>query len=57
MSDQVMASAARAKYSQNPDRMRMLRLTAPAKLLHLMKIRGKDSKFPRFQHLEDIRDA
>ena len=56
LSQQVMASAARAKYAQNPDRLHMLRATAPAQLLHLVTARGKPSTLVRFHHLEEIRD-
>jgi hypothetical protein len=57
LSGAVMASAAKAKYAQDEDRMHMLRATAPAQLIHMVKQRGKLSSFVHFKHLEDIRDA
>ena len=56
LSSAVMASAAKAKYAQDEDRMHMLRATAPAQLIHMVKQRGKLSSFVHFKHLEDIRD-
>jgi len=56
LSWKVMASAARAKYAQNPDRLRVLKLTGNAKLMHLVTQRGKPSELVEFKHLEDIRE-
>jgi hypothetical protein len=56
LSWKVMASAARAKYAQNPDRLRVLKLTGKAKLMHLVTQRGKPSTLVEFKHLEDIRE-
>jgi len=55
LSWKVMASAAEAKYMQNPERMRMLKATAPAELFHLTTQRGKKSDIVPFKHLEYIR--
>ena len=55
LSWKVMASAAEAKYIQNPERMRMLKATAPAELFHLTTQRGKKSDIVPFKHLEYIR--
>lgn len=55
LSWKVMASAAEAKYIQNPERMRMLKSTAPAELFHLTTQRGKKSDIVPFKHLEYIR--
>ena len=55
LSWKVMASAAEAKYTQNPERMRMLKATAPAELFHLTTQRGKKSDIVPFKHLEYIR--
>ena len=55
LSWKVMASAAEAKYTQNPERMRMLKATAPAVLFHLTTQRGKKSDIVPFKHLEYIR--
>jgi hypothetical protein len=55
LSWKVMASAAEAKYTQNPERMRMLKATAPAELFHLETQRGKKSDIVPFTHLEYIR--
>ncbi len=52
----VMADAAKAKYTQNPERMRMLKATIPAKLVHLQTIRGQKSRLVPFTHLEEIRE-
>jgi len=54
LSWKVMASAAEAKYMQHPERMRMLKATAPAELFHLTTQRGKSDLVP-FTHLEYIR--
>jgi predicted NAD-dependent protein-ADP-ribosyltransferase YbiA (DUF1768 family) len=56
LSWKVMASAARAKYSQNPDRLRVLKLTGNAKLMHMVTQRGKPSELVEFKHLEEIRE-
>ena len=56
LSWKVMASAARAKYSQNPDRLRVLKLTGNAKLMHMVTQRGKPSELVQFKHLEEIRE-
>lgn len=56
LSWKVMASAARAKYSQNPDSLRVLKLTGNAKLMHLVTQRGKPSELVEFKHLEEIRE-
>jgi len=55
LSWKVMASASEAKYTQNPERMRMLKATAPAELFHLTTQRGKKSDIVPFKHLEYIR--
>jgi hypothetical protein len=55
LSWKVMASAAEAKYTQNPEKMRMLKATAPAELFHLTTQRGKKSDLVPFKHLEYIR--
>jgi predicted NAD-dependent protein-ADP-ribosyltransferase YbiA (DUF1768 family)/DNA-directed RNA polymerase subunit E'/Rpb7 len=55
LSWKVMASAARAKYTQNPDRLRILKLTGNAKLMHMVTQRGKPSNLVEFKHLEEIR--
>jgi len=55
LSLKVMESAAEAKYTQNPERMRMLKATAPAELFHLETQRGKKSDIVPFKHLEYIR--
>lgn len=55
LSWKVMASAAEAKYMQHPERMRMLKATAPAELFHLTTQRGKKSDLVPFTHLEYIR--
>jgi predicted NAD-dependent protein-ADP-ribosyltransferase YbiA (DUF1768 family) len=52
----VMKSAAKAKYEQNPESMRMLKATFPAKLFHSQVNRGKKSELIHFKHLEDIRN-
>jgi len=52
----VMADAAKAKYTQNPERMRMLKATIPAKLVHLQTMRGQKSQLVPFTHLEEIRE-
>jgi len=57
LSDAVMASAAQAKYEQNPESMAVLRATAPAQLFHLMTQRGQASSLVHFAHLERIRDT
>ena len=53
----VMASVARAKYLQHPDSVasRVLKATRNARLLHLMRQRGKPSQFIPFEHLAQIR--
>ena len=56
LSWKVMASAARAKYAQNPDRLRVLKLTGNAKLMHMVTQRGKPSELVHFKHLEEIRE-
>ena len=56
LSWKVMSSAARAKYSQNPDSLRVLKMTGNAKLMHLVTQRGKPSELVEFKHLEDIRE-
>jgi len=56
LSWKVMASAARAKYSENPDRLRVLKLTGNAKLMHMVTQRGKPSELVEFKHLEEIRE-
>jgi len=56
LSRKVMESAARAKYSQNPERLRVLKMTGKAKLMHLVTQRGKPSELVEFKHLEDIRE-
>jgi hypothetical protein len=55
LSWKVMASSAEAKYMQNPEKMRMLKATAPAELFHLVTQRGKKSELVPFKHLEYIR--
>jgi hypothetical protein len=55
LSWKVMASSAEAKYVQNPEKMRMLKATAPAELFHLVTQRGKKSEIVPFKHLEYIR--
>jgi len=55
LSWKVMASAAKAKYTQNPEKMRMLKATLPAKLCHLETQRGQKTEIVPFQHLEYIR--
>lgn len=55
LSWKVMASAAEAKYTQNPEKMRMLKATAPAKLYHFVTNRGQKSEIVPFKHLEYIR--
>ena len=55
LSWKVMASAAEAKYLQHPEKMRMLKATAPAELFHLTTQRGKKSDIVPFKHLEYIR--
>jgi hypothetical protein len=56
LSMKVMESAARAKYEQNPDRLRVLKFTGNAKLMHLVTQRGKPSELLEFKHLEKIRE-
>ena len=56
LSWKVMASAAREKYIQNPDRLRVLKLTGNAKLMHMVTQRGKPSELVEFKHLEEIRE-
>lgn len=56
MKDDVMERATVAKYAQCPEKLRILKLTDGATLLHLMKVRGKPSNLVRFEHLERIRD-
>ena len=56
LSWKVMESAARAKYAQNPDRLRVLKLTGNAKLMHMVTQRGKPSQLIEFKHLEAIRE-
>jgi len=55
LSWKVMSSAAEAKYTQNPEKMRMLKSTAPAELFHLETQRGKKAEIVPFKHLEYIR--
>ena len=55
LSWKVMSSSAEAKYMQNPEKMRMLKATAPAELFHLVTQRGKKSELVPFKHLEYIR--
>ena len=57
LSRKVMESAAKAKYAQNPESMKVLQATAPATLMHLVVQRGKPSILDHFKHLEDIRDC
>jgi hypothetical protein len=56
LSWKVMESATRAKYEQNPDRLRVLKFTGNAKLIHLVTQRGKPSELVEFKHLEKIRE-
>ena len=53
MSDAVMEDIAHAKYSQNPDRLKMLKATQQAELWHHVS----RSKPIRFIHLEKIRET
>jgi len=55
LSDQVMADIAKAKYAQHKESARILDLTNHAKLMHLVKSRGKASELKHFIHLEEIR--
>jgi hypothetical protein len=55
LSWKIMASASEAKYMQNPEKMRMLKATAPAELFHLVTQRGKKTEIVPFKHLEYIR--
>jgi predicted NAD-dependent protein-ADP-ribosyltransferase YbiA (DUF1768 family) len=55
ISDNVMADIAKAKYSQNKEHLRILDLTNHAKLIHVVKSRGKPSELKHFVHLEEIR--
>jgi DNA-directed RNA polymerase subunit E'/Rpb7/predicted NAD-dependent protein-ADP-ribosyltransferase YbiA (DUF1768 family) len=55
ISDQVMADIAKAKYTQNKEHLRVLDLTNDAKLVHIVKSRGKPSELKHFVHLEEIR--
>ena len=56
-SQMVMASAAYAKYRQNPDSLatKVLLATGSAELWHLEKHRGRPSTLVHFTHLETIR--
>jgi hypothetical protein len=56
MREDVMERAAKTKYDQCPEKLRILKLTDGAELFHLMTERGKQSKLVRFEHLERIRD-
>jgi predicted NAD-dependent protein-ADP-ribosyltransferase YbiA (DUF1768 family) len=58
MNWEIMASAAEAKYTQNPDSIpsQVLKATGNAELIHLATARGKPSELIRFPHLEAIRD-
>ena len=51
----VMERAARQKFAQSPDKLRILKLTEGAKLVHLMTARGQKSTLDHFEHLERIR--
>jgi len=55
ISDHVMTDIAKAKYAQNKDHARILELTNNAKLVHVVKSRGKPSELKHFVHLEEIR--
>lgn len=57
MNWEVMASAAEAKYTRNPDSIpsQVLKATGDAELIHLATARGKPSELIRFPHLETIR--
>jgi len=55
ISDNVMADIAKAKYAQNKEASRILDLTNNAKLIHVVKSRGKPSELKHFIHLEEIR--
>jgi len=55
LSWKVMSSAAESKYTQNPEKMRMLKATVPAELFHLETQRGKKAEIVPFKHLEYIR--
>lgn len=55
ISDNVMADIAKAKYAQNKEHTRILELTHNAKLVHVVKSRGKPSVLKHFVHLEEIR--
>ena len=55
LSWKVMSTAAEAKYTQNPEKMRMLKATSPAELFHLETQRGKKAEIVPFKHLEYIR--
>lgn len=55
----IMASAASAKYKQNPQSIaaQVLKATCRAELWHLSTSRGSPSSLVRFEHLELIRDS
>jgi len=55
--DEIMASAARAKYTQHPNSLaaQALRATGRAELLHAMRCRGAPTRMVRFAHLELLR--
>jgi hypothetical protein len=55
----TMASAAEAKFAQNPDSnaARVLKATGSAELFHLVTKRGSASELVRFTHLEKIRES
>jgi hypothetical protein len=59
VSSEVMASASKAKYSQNPDGVaaQILKATGEAELFHLVTQRGAASMLVRFTHLEEIRST
>jgi len=44
-----------APFAQSPDKLRILKLTEGAKLVHLMTARGQKSTLDHFDHLERIR--
>ena len=55
----IMASAASAKFNQNPESIaaQVLRATCNTELWHLSTSRGSPSALVRFEHLETIRNS
>lgn len=52
----VMYVGAKAKFAQNPELLRVLCLTKPAKLMHAERIRAKPTNYVHFFHYERVRD-